>query len=90
MLPMGTALTVRTAAKALGCSATTVRRHIQAGRLEAYKVGDGTSRIRIPERSVTALLEASRVQPAAPPYSGGQVVYIDEAGDIFAVPAIAC
>jgi excisionase family DNA binding protein len=87
---MGTALTVRAAAKALGCSTTTVRRHIAAGRIEAYKVGDGTSRIRIPERSVTELLGASRVRPAAWRTSGTREVFVDQDGDIFAVSAIAC
>ena len=35
------------AAKLLGCSADTVRRHIDAGRLRAYHVGAGTKRRRL-------------------------------------------
>lgn len=91
MLPTGcTWLSVDRAAKALGCSADTIRRHIKNGRLTAYKSGPASfSPLRIPESEVIALLEASRVQPRpAPRRPICCAAFVDPQGDILAAPDI--
>lgn len=58
-------LTVKTAAEALGLSASTVYDLVAAGELACYRIGLNRGRIRFRPSDLDAYLEKSRVGPKA-------------------------